>query len=362
MASTTSPKILLTGATGYIGGSILTHLLNSTSPTLKSATITCLVRGQDRVTTLSSKYSDRVNPVIYKDLDDLKTTTAVAAEHDLVINTTLGYHPASPQALVRGLAQRKASTGRDVWIIHTSGTSNLADQPITKEWVEKVPDRNFDDAKDDVYSYEKEREALHPYLQRTSELGVIDAGLELGVKTLIIMSPLIFGQGTGLFNNISIQLPTYIQAVLDHGRAVVVKPGEGEWDHVHIEDLAELYNIAAVDVLENGGKGLPSGKEGIIFSANGRHSWMEVAQRVGEACYEEGKIKEKQVESLGLTEAAQVLKMMGQVNEEMVELGLSSNARTVSTIARKLGWKPTRGEEAWKKGFRDDVQGVLKKK
>ena len=362
MSSDTSPKILLTGATGYIGGSILTHLLNSTSPCLSSATITCLVRGQERVTTLSTKYGDRVNPVIYKDLDDLETTTAIAAEHDIVINTTLGYHPASPQALVRGLAKRKASTGRDVWIIHTSGTSNLADQPITKKWVHKDPGREFDDSKDDVYGFEKEREALHPYLQRTSELGVIDAGLELGVKTLVIMSPLIYGLGTGLFNNISVQLPTYIQAVLDHGRGVVVKPGEGEWDHVHVEDLAELYEIAVVDVVENGGKGLPSGKKSIIFSANGRHSWMEVAQRVAEACYEEGEIKDKQVESLGLTEAAQVLKMMGQVNEELVELGLSSNSRTVSTIGRQLGWKPTRGEEAWKKGFRDDVQAVLKKR
>ena len=362
MASTTSPKILLTGATGYIGGSILTHLLNSTSPCLSSATITCLVRGQERVTTLSSKYGDRVNPVLYKDLDDLETTTAVAAEHDLVINTTFGYHPTSPQALVRGLAIRKQSTGRDVWLIHTSGTSNLADYPVTKKWVEKYPEREFDDAKDDIYGYEKEREALDPYLQRTSELGVIDAGLELGVKTLIIMSPLIFGQGTGLFNNISIQIPAYIRAVLDYGRSVVVKPGEGVWDHVHVEDLAELYKIAAVEVLDNGGKGLPSGKEGIIFSANGRHTWMEVARRIGEACFEEGKIKEKEVESLDLTEAARMLKLLGEVDEELLEVALSSNSRTVSTVGSKLGWKPTRGEEAWKKGFRDDVQAMLKKK
>ena len=362
MTSSTPPQILLTGATGYIGGTILAHLLNSPSSTLSTATITCLVRGAERITALSSAYGARVNPIVYKDLDDLEATTAIAAQHDIIINTTLGYHPASAEALVRGLAQRKESTGQDVWMIHTSGTSNLADMPISGKWMEKVAEREFDDAKDDIYGYEKEREALDPYLQRTSELGVVDTGLELGVKTLIIMSPTIYGVGSGLFNTASIQLPTYIQSVLNHGRSVVVEGGKGVWDHVHVEDLAELYKIALVDILEKGGKNLPAGKEGIIFSGNGRHTWMGVAQAVADACYEEGKISDRQVESVTLSEGAKILAMMGQVNEQLVELGLSSNSRTVSNVGRSLGWKPTRGEEAWKKGFRDDLEVVLKKR
>jgi hypothetical protein len=63
----------------------------------------------------------------------------------------------------------------------------------------------------------KEREAQNPYLQRTAELGIVDIGLELGVKTLVIMSPTIYGIGTGLFNKTSVQIPSYIAAVLDHG-------------------------------------------------------------------------------------------------------------------------------------------------
>lgn len=363
MTSTTPPQILLTGATGYIGGTILAHLLDSPSPTLSEATITCLVRGPERAANLSSTYGTRVRPVVYKDLDDSEATTAAAAQNDLVINTTLGFHQASAQALLHGLAKRKASTGRDVWMIHTSGTSNLADQPISGAWVEKEAAREFDDVKDDTYSYEKQREALHPYAQRSTELGVIDMGLELGVKTLVIMSPTIYGIGTGLFNTTSMQLPAYIRSVLDHGRAVVVAEGKGVWDHVHVEDLAELYQIAVVEMLEKGGKDLPTGKEGIIFSGNGRHSWMEVAQGVADACYEEGKIRERRVESVGLAEGAKLLaSFLGQVDEKLVELGLSSNSRTVSSVGRKLGWEPTRGEEAWRKGFRDDVKAVLEKR
>ncbi|KAI4946854.1 hypothetical protein J4E91_007026 [Alternaria rosae] len=363
MTSNTPPQILLTGSTGYIGGTILTHLLNSSSPTLSAATITCLIRGPERAATLSSTYGARVRPVVYKDLDDLEATTATASQHDIVINTTLGFHTPSVQALLRGLAQRKASTGRDVWMIHTSGTSNLADQPISRKWVEEEPEREFDDAKDDIYGYEKRREALHPAPQRSTELSVVDAGLELGVKTLVIMSPTIYGLGTGLFNKTSLQLPMYIRGVLDHGRAVVIGDGKGVWDHVHVEDVADLYKIAVANVLESGGKDLPTGKEGIIFSGNGRHTWMEAAQAVADACYEEGKFTERSVESVGLSEGVKILAAnIPHMNEDMIELALCSNALTVPTVATKLGWKPTRGEEAWRMGFRDDVKAVLERR
>ena len=259
MSSNPPLQILLTGATGYIGGTILTRLLNSNSPALSSATITCLVRGSDRIAALTATYGARVKPVLYEGIDDLEATIAIAAQHDLAINTMTGYHPASAQALVRGLAKRKESTGRDVWMIHTSGTSNVADQPISGKWIEEDPEREFDDNKDDIYGYEKEREALHPYLQRTTELGVVDLGLELGVKTLVIMSPTIYGIGSGAFNTISIQVPSYIRSVLELERALVVGEGRGTWDHVHVEDLAELYKIVILNVLEEGAKDLPTG-------------------------------------------------------------------------------------------------------
>ncbi|KAI1638202.1 NAD dependent epimerase/dehydratase family protein [Biscogniauxia mediterranea] len=363
MSSSTPPQILLTGATGFIGGAVLTHLLNSSSPILSNATITCLVRGTDRVSKLRTTYGGRVRPVLYRDLDDIEVTTAVAAEHDLVINTTLGFHAASAQALLRGLAQRKASTGRDVWMVHTSGQSNLSEQTFSRTYMEKIPGREFDDAVDDVYSYEKEREALHPYLQRSTELGVIDTGLELGVKTLVIMSPTIYGLGSGPFNKISIQIPTYIRTALAHGRAIVVGSGDNVNDKVHVEDLADLYKIVALDILGNGGKKCPVGKRGIIFSGTGRFSWREVAQQVADACYEEGKISDKQVESVSLAEAARLFTSYAadKVDEGNVELGLAGNARTVATVAKTLGWEPTRGEEEWRKGFRDDLKEILKR-
>lgn len=150
-----SKKVLLTGVTGFIGGSILSHLLSSLEPSIKNAQISCLLRGTSRAEKLTSAYGDRVKPILYEGNDDLDTIIATASQHDIVINATMAFHPPSAEALVKGLAQRKTATGRPVWIIHTSGTSNIGDKPITHP---KIPVRIFDDTVDDIYSYEKDLE------------------------------------------------------------------------------------------------------------------------------------------------------------------------------------------------------------
>ncbi|EMC99777.1 hypothetical protein BAUCODRAFT_30180 [Baudoinia panamericana UAMH 10762] len=357
--SNTAPAILLTGATGYIGGSILTHLLDSQHLALKNVVITCLVRGEDRVAKLNAKYGSRVKPVLHKDLDDTDRAIEVASQHDIVINTTIGYHPASAAALVQGLAKRKQQTGRDVWMIHTSGTSNLADRPISKGYVEDDPERVFDDSKDDIYAYEKMRNDKELYPQRTSELGVIDEGVKLGVKTLVIMSPTIYGVGTGEFNVSSIQVPAYVNACIAKGYAMVAGDGKGVWDNVHVGDLAELYALCLVNIVEKGGADLPTGKQGTIFSENGRHTWMDIAQGVADAAYEAGRIKSRDVRSVSLQEAADAIT---GGDPHIVELAMSSNSRTKGTVAReKLGWKPTRGPDDFKRGFTEEVKAAIQK-
>lgn len=351
----TTPNILLTGSTGYIGGSVLTQLLASQEPALRNITISCLVRRQEQADQLSSKYGKRVSPVLFRDLDDSETIIKVASEHDIIINTTIGFHPESARSLVLGLEKRRVTTGGDAFMLHTSGTSNLADQPISKMHLEKDPRHVFSDH-DDIYSYEYARNAKQPYPQRTSELGVIDQGLQSGVKTLVIMSPTIYGLGTGLGNRLTIQVPRYIRSTLASGQAVMVGDVRGVWDHVHIADLARLYEIVVVKMIE-GGQGLPSGKQGVIFSAAGRHSWGEVAKEVAQAAYEAGAINSAEVKSVDLAEGA---KALTDGNELHVELGFSSNSRTRADVAQSLGWKAEKTPEDFKKHFREEVDAIMK--
>ncbi|KAK4443607.1 hypothetical protein QBC34DRAFT_416876 [Podospora aff. communis PSN243] len=356
-----APKILLTGPTGYIGGSILTALLVSPSESLRSHPITCLLRSASAAATLTAAYGDRVKPVLYEGLDDTDKTTAVASEHDIVINCTVGYHAPSGLALIRGLGQRKAATGPPVWYLHTSGTSNLGDRPVSGNYLHSPADREFDDAVDDIYAFEKAREEARPYPQRTAELAAIDLGVELGVSTVVIMSPLIYGIGTGLFNKMSVQVPSMVRMAMMMGRSVVIGNGDGVWGHVHVEDTAELYRVVVEAIADCDGEGVPTGKKGILFGGNGLHSWRDVAQGVADACFDAGEITDRTVLSVSIADAtkAAAAELNGTMDEDIVEAGFASNARIVATVAKKLGWVPTRGVEIWQKTFADDVRMVM---
>jgi nucleoside-diphosphate-sugar epimerase len=352
MASPT-PKILLSGATGYIGGTILPTLLASDHPVLRSARISILLRDEDgsRSATLTKAYGNRVIPIPFADQDDLEHVTEIAAQHDIAINTTMGFHPTFGAALVRGLAQRKAHTSLPPFMIHTSGTTNVADRPLTGI---ANPDREFDDAAGAAtYEWETEENQRVPYGQRTAELGVINAGLETGVRTLVIMSPMIYGIGTGLFNQHSMQIPRITRSVLQHGKGFVLGTGAGVWDNVHIADLGELYTLVLVKYLDQDPQ-VPTGKEGIIFSGSRRHTWREVSQHVADEAYAKGKISSPAIQELS---NAQIGDLFGDAAR--VELGLASNSKTVASVARRLGWQPRHGDESWKRGFGEELEKAL---
>jgi hypothetical protein len=189
----TQGRILLTGVTGYIRGSVFHQLLRSKHPAIKDAEIACLVRDQETVAQLHAAFGHRLKVVGFEGLEYAERLVEIASQYDIIFNMTLSYHLASALAFIKGLSLHRESTGRNVWMVHTSGVSNLADQPLSGLHVESNPDLEFDDSKDDIYVYEKARNTKKKYIQRTTDLGMIDAGLESGVTTVVLMSPLIYG-------------------------------------------------------------------------------------------------------------------------------------------------------------------------
>jgi len=166
-----------------------------------------------------------------------------------------------------------------------------------------------------------------------------------------------------LFNTLSIQVPAYARTALGHGQSIVIGSGAGIWDHVHIADLGDLYTLAVLDILNHGGKNFPHGQKGIIFSAAGRASWHSVAAGVAAACVSEGELESAEVEEMSLEEGSKVFyEFLEKISPEHVEAGLSSNSRTVASVAKNLGWKPSKGKEDWKRGFGEDVRAVIEKR
>lgn len=256
-----------------------------------------MVRREEQANTLAEL---NVTPVIFSSLDDTELLEQLASEHDVVIHAANGYHIPSAKALIKGLAQRKARTGEAVHYIHNSGTSNFGDRPVSGAYTENPP-RVFSD-KDNIYEYEKYREGIETYHQRTADVAVFELGAETGVSTYIICSPLIYGRGTGLFNKSSIQIPILIRSALVRGEAIYAGNGLGVWDHTHIEDIAALYTLILAKVLTR--EDVPSGKDGFYFANAGRQSWLDIAKGIARVGHQLGKLP-AEPKSVTLAEASQ---------------------------------------------------------
>ncbi|KAH6708794.1 hypothetical protein BKA61DRAFT_614899 [Leptodontidium sp. MPI-SDFR-AT-0119] len=340
-------KILLTGPTGYVGGAILAALLSSEYGLVKKCTISCLVRGEDKARILASQ---GVRPILFNSLDETDVLARVASEHDVVIHAASGFHILSARALILGLAQRRKETGKEVHYIHTSGTSNVADRPITGEYHEK---RFPLSDKDDIYSYEKMRDMKVPYAQRTTDIVVIETGLEVNVKTYILMSCSIYGIGTNPLLQLA-HVPILIRLSLEAGQVAVVGDGKATWDHVHITDVSRLYELILAKILD--GVDIPNGKKGIYFVEAGHHSWLELSQRIAEAGVTLHALKTTALQTLSLEEAT---KKLGNGWALLGEIGWASNSRTKGDLARELGWKPQKTRADFEAHFVDNWKAIL---
>ena len=94
-----------------------------------------------------------------------------------------------------------------------------------------------------------------------------------------------------------------IKAALKTKQAEVIGSGNASWDHVHVADVAKLYEIVVSKLLA--GEDLPSGEKGFYFSANGHHTWLEIAEGLGNALLTLGVSKTEEAKSIGLEEGAE---------------------------------------------------------
>ncbi|RYP56244.1 hypothetical protein DL771_012031 [Monosporascus sp. 5C6A] len=342
-----SIKVLLTGSTGYIGGSVLSTLLASKSPAIEHISLSALVRGEGKARLLKEA---GVNVELFEDLDQTERLENIAGNYDIVIQCVLGTHAASAVALIRGLGRRLNNTGRQTYYIHTSGASNVAVLPSSENYLES----HVLSDKDNIHAYEKYRESLHPYAQRATEIAVVETGLATGVRTTVIMPPTIYGIGSGYFNRLSIQIPNVIRTALDRGRAFRVGDHIATWSHAHINDLVTFYEMVLARIVE--GKEVPHGEKGILFTDGGEFAWTELYEGVAKALKKRGKIDTEELQTLSLKEAAEIFT---GGDEYSVEAGFASNVKTRGDIGREWGWEPRKTHSDFLNTFEVEADAVI---
>ena len=350
--------ILITGATGYVGGTIIDRIIKSDDALLSDLTLHLLVRTEDAAKKLRDTYGNRIKIILWSGLTDTAFITDIAAKYDIIVNVGSGFIPSGAKAFVEGLAWRKkASEGAAPWLLNIAGCTNLGDKPLTGK---AEPNRVFEDSKSrEIYEWEVAQEAVSPYPQRSTEVGVLTLGDALGVNVVSLNTPIIFGEGQGLFNKQGIIIPTSLRYCLTMGHGFKLND-TANFDWVHIEDLADAYILLIKLILgrEDRAVGIiPTGRDGILFPAVARVMQTEIFDRCLDVCFDQGALprdntpQQKEIRQKTLQEVADEA-TAGML--DMAEQGWAGNKAMSGTVLRGLGWQPKFGVEAWEKDFIDE--------
>lgn len=284
-------NVFVTGAAGFIGGSIATGLVQA------GHTVTGLVRSAEQADELKAL---GMNAVIGT-LDDSHLLTEQARAADAVINAASSDHRGAVEALLDALR------GSNKVFLHTSGSSIVGDASGGK-------------SSDDIYYEDNLPEPTVDKADRVAIDNLVLAAAKDGVNSVVICNTLIYGHSLGV-NRDSVQLPRLLKQARKSGVVRHVGTGQNIWSNVHIEDVVALYQLALT-------KNVPGT---FYFVESGEASFIDMTTAMAEAL----NLCEPQDWPLQDAEA--------EWGYEMANYGLGSNSRVRGKHARDLlGWTPKR--------------------
>ncbi|XPS72340.1 hypothetical protein M3J09_004505 [Ascochyta lentis] len=223
-----APKLLLTGGTGYIGGSVL-HTLASTHP---DWAITVLLRRTPA--NFASTYPHI--KVIQGDYDSAGIISAAAEDANIVMHCGNSDHSGSLNAIIAGL-ERRSSPG---YLIHLSGTGIVSDWSSPTHLGRLNPKVWSDASASDLQEI---RNLPNTALHRNTEVILHQTIRESTEKinVAIMCPPDIYGRGKGLFKTQSALIPLCVKESKTLGRVFLVGKGANTRSWVHVDDLMRLY-------------------------------------------------------------------------------------------------------------------------
>lgn len=127
------------------------------------------------------------------------------------------------------------------------------------------------------------------------------------MNAYIIAPSTIYGTGRGPVRNISQQIPNIIRVTLKRGRGFVIGVGSNIWPGVHIDDLADLYELVLQKALSEdavGKKESPYAR--FYFGMTHEFCYGNVEMRIAEILHAKGKIAHKATDDITFQEAVKL--------------------------------------------------------
>lgn len=284
-------KVFLTGATGYIGGSVAVKLIDAGHQVLG------LTRSREKAQQLEQM---GIEPV-FGSLTDRQVLIEAAQKSDAVINAADSDNPWVVTTILPVLRDTNKL------FIQTSGSSLVGDKAAGNK-------------SELIFN---EDTPFNPALEKVGRIAInqrVLSAAQQGVHSIVLCHSLIYGRGLGIHTE-SIQIPGLIKLAQKTGKASHIGKGENIWSHVHIDDVAKLYLLAI--------KNAPAGS--FFYVENGEASIKTVAKAIAQML----NLEEK-------TEQISLDRALFEWGAEMTHFAFGSNSRITATKARKmLDWKPT---------------------
>ncbi|KAF5368032.1 hypothetical protein D9758_004335 [Tetrapyrgos nigripes] len=337
-------KILLTGITGYIGGSVFCRLMKR--PDFSSFDIRAIVRSPEKAEKLKSKFN--VTPIIGSH-SDIPFMTKACSEVDIVIATADCDDIQAAEGTLAGLKKRFESTGKKPILINTSGTGVLIDDARGMYPGTTI----YDDADPDQMESLPESQPHRPV-----DLKILVGDKENYVRAYIILPCTIWNFATGplfeagISNPRSMQIPALARASLDRGNGGMIGEGKNIWPNVEVHELAELYNLLLEAALSPAKSStLGHGRTGYYFGATDEHKLFDIGKAIAESLADLGKGKSTDPTTFTKEE---IDKYFGGSSY------LGSNSRCRATQSRALGWDPKKGTKDMLSSIRREVEEEIK--
>ncbi|KAL4943459.1 hypothetical protein BDV06DRAFT_211031 [Aspergillus oleicola] len=347
----TSHNILLTGASGYLGGSLLARWKEaSLSPHNK---LYALVRSQTQADAVRQYGAE---PLIL-DLNDVDQVKKGIIDNEISVVFFLidAFGSATQRVMIDALSQVRQNTGKNVHFLHTTGAKAFSSH------VGMSPTEPISDSDARLYEIQKTTIAPEPntwfsQIARTN-VDIIEFAEAKGVMSYVFAPCIVYGVGEGFGNKISIQDVAVVKAARAAGRMFKVDEGRPVWPVCHIYDNTSLYIQILCRILE--GSDIGHGRNGFFLASPGSVPWDDIYAAFAKALAKRGVIADATVE----TADEVALKKMEQGLDSgngSVAIQLGGGCAFTAAHGKEIGWEPKFPAEHILEVADEEVELILK--
>ncbi|KJZ79605.1 hypothetical protein HIM_01074 [Hirsutella minnesotensis 3608] len=343
-----SHNFLITGGSGYLGGTLLAQLKEANLPPY--GTGYALVRSDSQAAAVRNF---DLEPLQFDARDAAAVEDNVTKLGITIVFWLIDAASSTAQChFINALAKVRQKTGLDVHLLHTTGAK------VFSGFTGTVNDRPVYDNDPELYKLQSSLKCPMAVMQPGVDANttIVAEAEAKGVRSYIFIPCIVYGRGRGFGNPISIQTVAIVKAAKAARGVYRVGSDNGSWPVCDVEDTAALY----LDLLKSilAGRSPSYGPQGHYLASSGHVAWEDLYSAFAKALVDRQVIDDASVR----TADEEVLRKMSeglQCPPDLVQLQLGGRCSLVAKNGETVGWKPKRLPEHIIEYAAEEVRLVL---